>query len=217
MAKEVTVQAVGEAKKSAKDRKFTESVELAVNLKDIDLADPKNRLNEEISLPKGRGRLEKVAVFGSEEMQQKAKEVADYIYGPEDVSKFAEDKKGFKKVVGDIDFFISEATLMATIGKSLGQVLGPRGKMPRPLPPGQDPTPMANNLKQTVRVRTKDKKTFHVAVGTRDMSDDDIAENIDAVLGRVASRMEKGYGNIDSVYVKTTMGKSVRLKMEGYK
>lgn len=217
MANSVSIAAVKEAKQASKERKFNESLELAVNLKEVDLSDPKNRLNEEIFLPKGRGKQERIAVIGTEEMQQKAKESADFVYGPEDVTKFSDDKKEFKKLVRGVDFFISEATLMATIGKSLGQVLGPRGKMPRPLPPGQDPTQIISNLKQTVRIRTKDKKTFHVPVGTKEMRDEDIAENVDAIISRLVGRLEKGYNNIDSVYVKTTMGKAVRLKMEEYK
>ncbi|HIJ16791.1 MAG TPA: 50S ribosomal protein L1, partial [Thermoplasmata archaeon] len=61
----------------SKKRNFVESVELAVNLKDIDLSNPKNRIQEEIMLPKGRGRQVKVGVFGSSEMAMKAKGVAD--------------------------------------------------------------------------------------------------------------------------------------------
>lgn len=217
LANKVSVAAVKEAKESSKDRKFTEGIEVAINLKEVDLSDPKNRINEEISLPKGRGRKYKVAVIGTEEMQSKSKEVADYVYGPEDVSKFADDKKEFKKLANDVEFFVAEATLMANIGKSLGQVLGPRSKMPKPLPPGQDPSGLISNLKQTVRARTKDKKTFHVPVGTKEMSDEDVADNIDAVISRLVSRTEKGYNNIASIYVKTTMGKAVRMKMEEYK
>lgn len=217
LANRVSVEAVKEAKQSSKDRKFQESLEIAVNLKEVDLSDPKNRLNEEITLPKGRGRQHKIAVIGTEEMRGKAKDSADFMYGPEDVTKFSDDKKEFKKLANDVDFFVAEATLMATIGKSLGQVLGPRGKMPRPLPPGQDPSQLISNLKQTVRARSKDKKTFHVPVGTKDMSDDDIAENVDTVITRIVGKLEKGYNNIASIYVKTTMGKAVRLKMEEYK
>ncbi len=102
---------------------------------------------------------------------------------------------------------------MANIGKSLGQVLGPRGKIPKPLPPGQDPSPLIGNLKRTVRARSRDKKTFHVPVGTRDMDPADLAEKINAVVKRIVGKLEKGYGNIDSIYLKTTMGKPVKLNL----
>lgn len=213
MAQDEISKAVTEAKKEAKERKFKESVELAINIKDVDLSDPKNRINEEIILPNGRGRTVKVAVFGSEETQFKSKEVADEVFGPEDLNKFGGDKKEFKKISEDIEFFIADTPLMTVIGKNLGQVLGPRGKIPKPLPPGQDPAPIIANLRKTVRVRSRDKRTFHVPVGTKEMKDEEIADNIRTVMKRVIGRLEKGTGNIESVYVKTTMGKAVRLEV----
>ncbi len=205
-------EVIKEAKKNGPERKFLESLEISINLKGVDLSNPKNRVNEEIVLPRGRGKDLKVAVFGSEDMKEKAKGSADFIYGAEDLSRFAENKKMFKSLVNQIDFFIAEASLMTSIGKSLGQVLGPRGKVPKPVPPGQDPTSFINSLKKTVRARSRDRRTFHIPVGTRNMSDEDIAANIREVVKRVTGKLEKGSGNIESIYVKTTMGKAVRIR-----
>ncbi|MCL4348351.1 MAG: 50S ribosomal protein L1 [Candidatus Thermoplasmatota archaeon] len=204
---------IKEAKANGKERKFLESLELAINLKDLDLSNPKNRINDEVVLPKGRGREYKVAIFASEEMRQKVKATIDISYGPEDLSKFADNKKDFKKIVNQVEYFIAESNLMATIGKSLGQVLGPRGKIPRPVPPGQDPSSMIGVLKRTVRVRTRDKKTFHVPVGTRAMPEEDVGANIREVFKRIIGKLEKGSSNIDSIYIKTTMGKAVKLDL----
>ncbi|MHB1440420.1 MAG: 50S ribosomal protein L1 [Cuniculiplasma sp.] len=203
---------IKQAIKDSKERKFTESLDISINLKGVDLSNPKNRINEEITLPKGRGREIKVALFGSEEMRGKVKDTADFVFGAEDLSKFAEDKKSFKKIVNQIDFFLAEANLMTTIGRSLGQVLGPRGKIPKAIPPSQDPTSTITYLKKTVRARSRDKRTFHIPVGNKTMSEKDIAENIREVMKRITSHLEKGYGNIDSIYVKTTMGKAVKLE-----
>ncbi len=205
-------EAVEYIKKNSPERKFEESIEIAINLKDVDMTNPKNRINEEILLPNGRGKDLKVAIFGSNEMNVKARGNADYIFGPEDISKFADDKKAFKKIVNDVNFFVSEAPLMTNIGKSLGQVLGPRGKMPRPVPPGQDPTALIKNLKNTVKVRSRNSITMHVAVGTRSMDVKKLSENIFAVLNRVTGKLERGSSSIKSIYVKTTMGKSAEIK-----
>jgi large subunit ribosomal protein L1 len=70
---------------------------------------------------------------------------------------------------------------------------------------------MVNSLKKTIRVRSKDKKTFHTMVGTKDMNPEDLEANIRAVVTRVTSRLEQGEHNIASIYVKTTMGPAVRL------
>lgn len=188
-----------------------ESIELAINLKDVDLSDPRNRIQEDIILPNGRGRPVKVGLFGSSEMAVKAKDIADIIIQPEQIEEIAETKAKAKKMLSEFDFFVAEAPLMPVIGKRLGVILGTSGRMPRPIPPGSDPTGIINNLKKSVRVRTKDRKTFHVPIGTRDMSASDLAENLDVILKRVTAKLERGKMNIQSAYIKTTMGPAVAV------
>ncbi|EQB74508.1 MAG: hypothetical protein AMDU4_FER2C00005G0006 [Ferroplasma sp. Type II] len=198
--------------KKFKKRNFEESIEVGINLKDVDMADPKNRINEEIILPAGRGRDIKVAVIASEEMRQKAKN-ADFLYSIEDLNNFSDDKRSFKKVVKGIDFFVAESTIMGNVGKNLGIILGPRGKMPKPLPPGQDPTPLIENLKKSVRARSKDKVTFHVPVGTKSMKNEDLYTNLNTVMKRIISHLDKGKGNIASAYIKSTMSKAITINL----
>jgi large subunit ribosomal protein L1 len=212
MAEAETLEAVNKVLETSRNRKFLESIELAFNLKDVDLSNPKNRINEEVLLPKGRGRPLKIGVFGSGDFAAKAKASADTVVTPEELETLAGDKAAARKFVNGHDWFVSEAPLMVTIGKKLGTALGPKGKMPRPLPPQADPGPILQNLRNTVRIRSKDRRTFHVAVGSRDMSPEDLAANIEAVLKRVTSKLERGSNNLASVYVKTSMGPSVRLR-----
>ncbi len=199
------------ALESAKKRNFVETVELAINLRDVDLSIPKNRIQEDIVLPAGRGKILKICVIGGGELALKAKDVADLVISPDELGALADDKKQAKKVANSIDYFIAEAPLMAVVGKRLGTVLGPRGKMPKPIAPGADPTVMIDQLRRTATIRTKDRKTFHVPVGTVDMKAQDIADNIDVILGRVEGRLEKGKHNIASAYVKTSMGPSEKV------
>jgi len=202
---------VQKALEGAKKRNFVETVELAINLKDVDLSIPKNRIQEDIILPNGRGKVVKVCVIGGGELALKAKSVADLVITPDEIGTIADDKKQAKKIANSTDYFIAEAPLMAVVGKRLGTVLGPRGKMPKPIPPGADPTGMVDNLRKSVTVRTKDRKTFHVPVGTVNMPPEEIADNIDLVLKRVSLRLEKGIANVASAYVKTSMGPSERI------
>jgi large subunit ribosomal protein L1 len=211
LAEKKTIKALKEVIEASSQRNFMESVDLAINLKDIDLSIPKNRVDDEILLPKGRGKTVKIAVFGSGELAIKAKNSADLVITPEELEDLADDKKRAKRIANEHVFFIAEAPLMPQIGKRLGVVLGPRGKMPKPIPPGADPVPMINNLRNTIRIRSKDKRTFHTSVGTKDMSVEDLAENVDVVMKRLFAKLERGRMNIASVYLKTTMGKSVRL------
>lgn len=213
MADKQFVDAVSKALEASKaqERKFTQSVDLAILLKNVDLSVPKNRIDEDIILPKGRGKPAKVGVFAGGEGAAKAKKVADVVIQPDEFEGFVKNKRAFKKTVNDMTYFLAEAPLMANIGKSLGVVLGPRGKMPRPIPPGSDPSPQVSNLRNTVKLRSKDKKVFHCVVGAESMSAEDIAENIEAVLKRVEGKLEHGRMNLGSVFVKTTMGPSVRV------
>ncbi len=203
-----SLEVVTEVLEKAPERKFPETVELAINLKDLDLTVPKNRLEDEIPLPNGRGKSVKVAVFGSPELCQKVRGVADVVVPANELDEFAKDAK---RTVNRVDFFLAEAPLMPTIGKRLGVILGPRGKMPRPVPPGSDPTNLVRALQRSVRVRSKGNRTFHAAVGARTMKPEEIAQNVDAVLARIVGKLERGRTNIESVYVKTTMGPSVRI------
>ena len=211
MADKATVLAVKKALEGAKKRNFRETVEIAINLKDVDLAIPKNRIQEDVILPNGRGRDVKVCVFGGGELALKAKGVADVVITPEELGTIADDKKEAKRLAKGNDYFIAEAPLMPTIGKRLGTVLGPRGKMPKPIPPGADPAPMIDNLRKSVTIRSKDKMTFHAPVGTMDMDPEEIADNIESIIKRVSAKLERGQMNIASVFVKTTMGPAERL------
>ena len=211
MADKSTVMAVQKALESAKKRNFVETVELAINLKDIDLSIPKNRIQDDIILPSGRGKDVRICVIGGGELALKAKDVADTVITPEELQTIADDKKQAKKIANETDYFIAEAPLMAVVGKRLGTVLGPRGKMPKPIPPGADPTGMIANLRKTVSIRTKDRMTFHAPVGTVNMTPEEIAENVETILKRVELKLEKGKMNIASSYIKTTMGPAERL------
>ena len=100
---------------------------------------------------------------------------------------------------------------MPTIGKTLGTVLGPRGKMPKPVPPNADISGLVENLHKTIKLRSKSNKTFHTIAGNEDMDPQQIAANVDSIIKRLEGTLERGRLNIGSVYIKTTMGPSERI------
>ncbi len=210
--KEKVKKAVMEAIENSKKRNFTETVEIAVNLKNLDMKKPENRIDAIVTFPHGIGKDRKVAVFAKGDTALKAKEAgADMVFSPEDIDELAKDKRKLRKIANEIDFFIAEAPLMPEIGKKLGPILGPRGKIPQPIPPLSDPTPVIQRLKKSVKVRTRDKMTFHAPVGTKDLDVDVISDNILEVLKLVENKYENAVNNLKSVYVKTTMGPAVRV------
>ncbi len=212
MTLDETIQAVKQALEAAPERKFTERVDIAFNLKNIDMSQPANRVDEEIILPNGLGKSIKIAVFAKGDTAQRAtKAGAEMILDPEEIENLGDDKSKARELANDIDFFVSDVAYMPTIAKSLGPVLGPRGKMPEPLTPDKNIEDVIKKAKNSIRVRSKDKLTFHLPVGRRDMDAEELAQNVQSVIDRIEHNLEKGKQNIKSVYVKTTMGPAVKV------
>jgi large subunit ribosomal protein L1 len=213
MADNKTIEAVQKAIEESKklNRKFKQSVDVVINLKNIDMNDAKNRIEDEVMLPHGRGIEAKLALFASGDLALKSKTHVDLLIKPEEIEELAKDKKKFKKIADEYDFFIAEAPLMPTIGKTLGIILGPRGKMPKPVPPTIDIANMAKSMRKTVKIRSKTTKTIHATVGREEMNAQQMADNIDAILKRLEGKLERGKLNIGSVYVKTSMGPPMRI------
>ena len=205
------VDAVSRALDEAPPRNFRETVDLAVNLRDLDLNDPSQRVDESVVLPAGTGQETQIVVFASGETALRAEEVADEVLDGDDLEELGDDTDAAKDLADDTDFFVADASLMQDIGRYLGTVLGPRGKMPTPLQPDDDVVETVNRMKNTVQLRSRDRRTFHTRVGAQDMESGDIADNIDVIIRRLEADLEKGPLNIDSMYVKTTMGPAVEV------
>ncbi|MBP7119964.1 MAG: 50S ribosomal protein L1 [Methanolinea sp.] len=206
------IDAVKTAIEKAPERKFSESVDITVNLKNIDMAQPKNRIDETILLPHGIGKKVGIAVLGKGDIITQAREAGvDLVIGPEEIERLGGAPREARTVASTYRFFLAETSVMPQVGRFLGPRLGPRGRMPTPIQSGTDIKPMVERLRNSVKIRTKDRKTFHVKVGSTGMPPEQIAENIDVVLRRVESVLEQGSMNIRSVFVKTTMGPAQRL------
>jgi large subunit ribosomal protein L1 len=206
-------QAIKDALENAPERKFVESVDISFTIKDVDLKNPNNRIKEEVRLPSGRGKELKIAMFAAGEAATKAKDAGIHVITPQEIEELGGKKGKAKKIANSYDFFLSEVPHMGLIGRYLGVVLGPRGKMPRPVPPTLDPSVIAAGLKSTVIVKSGDKMTFHAAIGTAKQSQEELSANAMEIFNRVISKLERGVGNIRSLYIKTSMGPAQRIEV----
>lgn len=208
------LNAIKQAREAGGKKGFTQMFELSLNLKDIDLKKPENRISEEITLPKGIGKPHKVAVFADGELARKAKEAgADLVMGREEIESIQGDKKKAKKIANEYHYFLAQADLMPLIGKFLGAVLGPRGKMPKPIPPTADPSSFIERGRKVARIRLRDQPTINLPIGSEILSDEDLAENAKIVIDTVERKLEKGFNQVASIYVKTTMGKPIKIEV----
>ena len=125
---------IQEARKSEKERKFKQSLELYIVFKDIDVKKG-FALNEIIQLPKQMAKQSAVCVMATGDMSLKAKNAkADQVIDNTELDSLAQNKRESRKLINKYDFFLADTKLMPVVGKSLGQLLGPRGKMPTPVP-----------------------------------------------------------------------------------
>lgn len=206
-------EAIKNAVEGAPERKFVESLDIAFTIRDVDLKNPNNRIQEEIRLPSGRGKKLKIAMFAASEAAQKAKAAGIHVIDPSEIEELGKNKGTAKKLANSYDFFLAEVPHMGLIGRYLGVVLGPRGKMPRPVPPVLDPAVIANGLMSTTIIKSRDKVTFQASFGTRAQSHEELLKNAMEVYNRVTEKLERGIGNIRSLYIKTSMGPATRIEV----
>jgi len=106
---------------------------------------------------------------------------------------------------------LAEAPLMPLIGKTIGSFLGPRGKMPVPVPPNAIIEDLINRYRKLIRVRIRDQPAIRCRIATEDMKDEEIAENAAAIISTIEGKLEKKMRNIKSIMLKTTMGSPVKV------
>jgi len=211
--KDAVLKALDEVRK-AKKKNFAQSVDLIFNLTDIDLKKPENRLNETVDLPYPPKKETKIVVFATGDLATRARASgANQVMGREDLDRFGGNKKEVKKLADSADFFIAETTMMAAVGKVLGPVLGPRGKMPTPVQPNAPIENIVVRHNKIVRVRIRDQLNAQCRIGSEDMPNEELAGNIQAVISRLETRLPKGLRNIHEIGVKTTMGPLVKIEM----
>jgi large subunit ribosomal protein L1 len=101
---------------------------------------------------------------------------------------------------------------MPTVGKKLGQLLGPRGKMPTPVPFNAPIESFLERFKSSIRVRVKNSLSLSCKIGEEDMDDADLAANASAVATAIEKTLPNGSKNIEKIMFKTTMGKAIKVE-----
>ena len=214
VTKDALMKAVRTLKESPK-RGFLQSVELLMSLQDIDLRRPESRINELIELPHPISKPVKVCVFATGDLASRAKKGgADLVLGKSDIEELAKNRRSARKLAREYEHFLAEAPLMPLIGRSLGALLGPRGRMPIPVPPNAPIEDMIKRYKKMVRVRVRDQPAVKCRIATEDMEDEKIAENAMAVISAIEGKLEKRLKNVRSILLKKTMGPPVKILMK---
>jgi large subunit ribosomal protein L1 len=210
--KELTLPEAIKLLKTKSNTKFTESME-AIFFLNIDKAKTDQNLRTVVDLPNGNGRKIKVAVICANDKINEAKSSGAEISGSDDlINEINSGKINF-------DVLVSTPDMMAKVGK-LGKVLGPKGLMPNP-----KLGTVAKDIKSTVeaikkgRVEIKCDKdgNLGLSIGKVKFSDNELSDNFKSVYDIISKEKPVGLkGNfINSIYLSTTMGPSVKLQLSG--
>jgi len=217
MKKETILSVLKELKEKSKKRNFSQTVDFTINLKNIDLKKPENKIDTFLALPKSLGKKLKICGLVDKEMVNQAKESLDNVVTKDQFQILK--KQELKKLAKEYDFFIAQSTLMVDIAKYFGRVFGPKGKMPNPksgcvVPPNANLKLLYEKLQKTIRINAKNEASIKCMVGKDSLSDDDLAENILAVYDSVVKSLPNEKGNISKILVKLTMSDSLEVKDE---
>ena len=209
---QVIEEAVKKVLEESKPRNFTQSIDVVITINDLDINKPENSLDEEVLLPNGRGKDVKIAFIAEGELAYQAEQAgADLVINKEKLEELGKNRPEAKKLANSYDFFVAQTDLMPTVGRFLGPVLGPRKKMPKPIPASANPETILGRLRSTIKIRVKDQPIIQSIVGSEDMTEAQVAENIDAIMDVLDRNLEKGSKQIKAMYLKTTMGPVTRV------
>ncbi len=197
------------AKAETKKRKFKQSLELIMIFKDIDVKKG-FAINETVQLPKTSSPAS-VCIMASGDMGLKAKTAkADKVIDGDELNQLSANKRQSRKLINSYDFFLADTKLMPVVGKTLGQLLGPRGKMPTPVPFNASIDSFLDRFRSSIRVKVKNSLSASCKIGDETMADSDLVANASAVINAVEKKLPSGDKNVKRILIKTTMGKIVK-------
>src|SRR3989338_6078501 len=203
MQKEELQSALQKAKDFSEKRGFSQTYDLIINLKGLDLKKPEHQIDSFITLPHARGKKIKVCALVGAELIEQAKSVCDFSINSDSFEKY-KDKKELKKLANSYDFFIAQANIMPKVATAFGRVFGPRGKMPNPksggvVPPNANLKPLYEKMQRTIRVTNKSAPLLQCGIGTEDMKTEEIVDNALTVYNSVLHVLPNEKHNIKNI------------------
>jgi large subunit ribosomal protein L1 len=215
MNKNKVISALKLMRENSKQRKFLQSIDMTINFKGMDFKKPDSAFTVELALPHP---VTQKAVSGNalvfirdkefaSELKDKARVVME-----NEIEKIS--KKDLEKLIAEFDVFLAEGPVMITVGKYLGQQLAPKGRMPKPIANMATFEAAVSRASTNIKITNKKQKTqplIHVKIGDEKFADDALAENIIKIYEAVEEKLPGKKQNVKSVFVKTTMGGSVKI------
>lgn len=199
---------LAESKKTK--RAFVESIELHITLKNYDTNKDK-RFSGSVKLPRIARPNYKVCIIADafhEELAGKAKVPHMNL---DDLKKLNKNKKLVKKMCQKYDAFLASESLIKTIPRVVGPGMNRAGKFPTSIAQGESIPAKVSELRSTVKFALKKVLCLGTVVGHVHMKPDDVRLNITLAMNFLVSLLKKNWQNIQSAYIKSSMGKVQRI------
>jgi len=213
VSKETLFDCVAEVLKHAKEtkkRKFMETIDLQIGLKNYDPSKDK-RFSGTVKLRHVPRPKFSVCMFGDQQHCDEAKAKGIPFMSAEDLKKLNKQKKLVKKLAKKYDAFLASESLIKQIPRLLGPGLNKAGKFPTLLTHQDDMQAKINDLQATIKFQMKKVLCLNVAVGNVNMTEDELVQNIHLAVNFLVSLLKKHWQNVRSLYIKSTMGPPQRL------
>jgi large subunit ribosomal protein L1 len=216
MNQKTVLEALKQAKEQGKKRKFTQGIDLIINLKDLDLKKPDQQVDFYAHVSHNVGKKLKICAFVGPELKEDAIKTCDKVIAVEDFDQY-KDKKVAKKLAADHDYFIAQANIMAKVAGTFGKILGTRGKMPNPkagcvIPPKTNVGALYENLQKTLRLKARTLLAIQCLIGNESMDEEQVVDNILSVHKQLIHALPNHENNVSKVMIKLSMGKIVEIK-----
>ena len=203
-------ECVASVLKPNKQRKFRETIELQIGLKDYDPKKDK-RFSGAIKLPNVCKDTYKICIIGDAAHIDEAKALGLEFIDVDGVTKFNKDKKIIKKWAKKYDLLLATDTIAKKLPKIMGPTLNKIGMFPQVITHKEPLKDRMNELKTTVKFQLKKVLCIHVAIGHVNLSEDELRTNLTMAVNFLVSLLKKQWNNVKSLNVKSTMGAPYRL------
>jgi len=208
----LVLECITDMREKSKARKFTQTVELQVALKDYDPQKDK-RFVGSVRLPNIPRPNMKICLIADQKHADEAKAAGldIEVTSLDSLKKFNKDKKLIKKWAKKFNLLLATDSLVKKIPVVLGPVLNRIGMFPQPVTHNEPLSKKVDDVKASVKWQLKKVTNLNVAVGNEKMTDEEIRQNITMALNFLASLLKKQWHNIKAINIKETMGKASKI------
>jgi large subunit ribosomal protein L10Ae len=193
-----------------KNRKFTETVELQIGLKNYDPQKDK-RFSGSVKLPHVPRPKMKVCMLGDAQHVEEAEKLGLDYMDIESLKKMNKNKKLVKKLAKKYHAFLASEAVIKQIPRLLGPGLNKAGKFPALVSHQESLEAKVNETKAMVKFQLKKVLCMGVAVGNLEMDEKQLFSNVQLSVNFLVSLLKKNWQNVRVLYLKTSMGRPFRI------